>query len=130
MSIKLTTIPINDDIHIDDLWDLKGIVTIDRIGIWDLFPETNDQGFVENHTMSVDLTYFEERVINFVEVQHTQEEIGGIVKGWKVPSYNLIKGFGIENGKKSCEYQVFVDVDGRIQKVVILTERNCEIVLN
>ena len=53
-----------------------------------------------------------------------------IVEGWEVPSYNLIKGLGNSNGNKYCSYVVNIDEGGYVKSVVIMTERNCRLVLD
>ena len=50
--------------------------------------------------------------------QHTKEEIDEIVNKWKVPSYNLIKGLGEPNNKTFYSYQIFVDNDRNIDRLL------------
>ena len=103
------------------------------MGELNLFPESNDLGFIDRHMMFVDLNYFEGRIINYVEKNHSQEEIDEIVRLWKVPSYNLLKkrdSSGLNNGNKYCSYVVNIDEYGWLQSVVIMTERNCGYVLH
>ena len=85
---------------------------------------------VISYTMSINLTFYKEKITNFVESQHTQEEIDEIVSKWKVPSYNLIKGLGGSNGRTFCPYEFFVDNVGNVDRICIMTERNCHHLLN
>ena len=71
-----------------------------------------------------------ERITDFVESQHTQEEIDEIVRKWEVPNYNLIKGLGDSNGRTVCSYEFFVDDYGFIDRICIMTERNCNHLLD
>ena len=73
---------------------------------------------VISYTMSIDLTFFKEKITNFVVNQHTKEEIDEIVNKWKVPSYNLIKGLGDSNNKTFFSNQVFVDNDRNIDRLL------------
>ena len=50
--------------------------------------------------------------------QHTKEEIDEIVNKWKVPSYNLIKGLGDSNCGTFFSYQIFVDNDRNINRLL------------
>ena len=81
--------------------------------------------------MSIDLGYFEERIIDYVERNHPLD-LERIVEGWKVPFYNLIKELNTNGigGDKRCTYVMNVDMDGYVESVVIMTERNCGIVLD
>ena len=144
--IRMIKKPIEDKIHIDDLRSLE-MVSIDRLvnkksdrlehregkntTVWETVQTPNDQGFIDRHNMYVHLGYFEERIIEYVEKQHPLD-VQRIVENWEVPSYNLVKElntFGI-GGDKRCDYSVNVDKDGFVESIVIMTERNCEIVLN
>ena len=73
---------------------------------------------VISYTMSIDLTFFIEKITNFVESQHTKEAIDEIVSKWKVSSYNLIKGLGEPNNITFYSYQVFVDNDRNIDRLL------------
>jgi len=121
MSIRLITIPIDQNIHIEQLRDLDP-VTIDMFGDIEMEVKPNQ------HHMTVDLGYFEERIIDYVERNHPMD-LTKIVEEWEVPSYNLIKELGNSNGRKTSSYEVFVDKDGWIERIVIMTERNCRVVL-
>ena len=77
----------------------------------------------------VDLSYFEERIIDYVERNHPMD-LTKIVEEWEVPSYNLIKELGNSNGMNTSSYEVFVDKDGWVESIVIMTERNCRVVLD
>lgn len=141
--IKMTKIEVTDKIHIDDLRSLN-MVNIDRLvntgsgnregkntTVWETVQQPNELGFIDRHNMYVDLSYFEDRIIEYVEKQHPLD-VQRIVENWEVPSYNLVKelntlGIG---GDKRCDYSVFIDRDGFVESIVIMTERNCEIVLN
>ena len=73
MTIRMISIPISDEIHIDDLRQLINIVKIDMMGGWKLSPEPNDLGFIDQHWMFVDLSYFEGRrdwLINTLNYQY------------------------------------------------------------
>ena len=138
MSIKVT-----DNIHIDDLRSLD-MVNIDRLvhkgsghregkntTVWETVQQPNEQGFIDRHIMYVDLSYFEDKIIDYVERQHPLD-VQRIVENWEVPSYNLVKelntlGIG---GDKRCQYSVKIDRDGFVNSVVIMTERNCRYVLD
>lgn len=124
MSIRLITIPIDQNIHIDQLRDLDP-VTIDMFGDIEMEVKTN------RHHMTVDLRYFEERIIDYVERNHPMD-LTKIVEGWEVPSYNLIKELNTNGmgGDKRCTYVMNVDTDGYVESVVIMTERNCPYVLD
>ena len=122
MSIRLITIPIDQNIHIDQLRDLDP-VTIDMFG--DIEMEVK----LKQHHMTVDLGYFEERIIDYVERNHPLD-VERIVEEWEVPSYNLIKELGNSNGRKTSSYEVFVDKNGWVERIVIMTERNCRVVLD
>ena len=122
MSIRLITIPIDQNIHIDQLRDLDP-VTIDMWGEVEMEVQPN------RHHMTVDLGYFEERIIDYVERNHPLD-VERIVEEWEVPSYNLIKELGNSNGRKTSSYEVFVDKNGWVERIVIMTERNCRIVLD
>ena len=124
MSIRLITIPIDQNIHIDQLRDLDP-VTIDMWGEVEMEVQPN------RHHMTVDLGYFEERIIDYVERNHPMD-LTKIVEGWEVPSYNLIKELNTNGmgGDKRCTYVMNVDTDGYVESVVIMTERNCPYVLD
>ena len=119
--IRMDSIQITDKIHIDDLRGLDP-VTIDMFGNIEMEVKLNQ------HHMTVDLGYFEERIIDYVERNHPMD-LTKIVEEWEVPSYNLIKELGNSNGRKTSSYEVFIDKDGWIERIVIMTERNCRIVL-
>ena len=141
--IRMDSIQVTDKIHIDDLRSLD-MVNIDVLihkgsGIregknttmWETVQQKNEQGFIDRHNMYVDLSYFEDKIIDYVEKQHPLD-VQRIVENWEVPSYNLVKElntFGI-GGDKRCDYSVNIDKDGFVESIVIMTERNCEIVLN
>ena len=115
--------PIEDKIHIDDLRSLE-MVSIDMFGEIEMGVKQNQ------HHMSIDLSYFEDRIIEHVEKQHPLD-VQRIVENWEVPSYNLIKElntYGI-GGDKRCDYVVKIDKDRFINSIVIMTERNCRYVL-
>ena len=124
MSIRLITIPIDQNIHIDQLRDLDP-VTIDMFGDIEMEVKTN------RHHMTVDLRYFEERIIDYVERNHPMD-LTKIVEGWEVPSYNLIKELNTNGmgGDKRCDYSVNINKDGFVESIVIMTERNCPYVLD
>lgn len=138
--------PIEDKIHIDDLRSLM-MVSIDRLvhtgsgriedrerkntTVFETVQQPNEQGFIDRHNMYVDLSYFEDRIIEYVEKQHPLD-VQRIVENWEVPSYNLVKElntFGI-GGDKRCDYSVNIDKDGFVESIVIMTERNCPYVLD
>ena len=48
----------------------------------------------------------------------SEEAIDEIVNKWKVSSYNLIKGLGEPNNKTFYSYQVFVDNDRNIDRLL------------
>ena len=54
-----------------------------------------------------------------------------IVKGWEIPSYNLLKGLNLDGigGDRRCDYVVKIDKDGWVNSIVIMTERNCRHIL-
>ena len=124
MTIRMISIPISDEIHIDQLRDLDP-VTIDMWGEVEMEVQPN------RHHMTVDLGYFEERIIDYVERNHPMD-LTKIVEGWEVPSYNLIKELNTNGmgGDKRCTYVMNVDTDGYVESVVIMTERNCPYVLD
>ena len=119
--IRMDSIQVTDKIHMDDLRDLDP-VTIDMFGNIEMEVKPN------HHHMVVDLEYFQDRIIDYVERNHPMD-LTKIVEGWEVPSYNLIKELGNSNGRKTSSYEVFVDKDGWVERIVIMTERNCRIVL-
>ena len=119
--IRMDKIQVTDKIHIDQLRDLDS-VTIDMFGDIEMEVKLNQ------HHMTVDLGYFEERIIDYVERNHPMD-LTKLVEGWEVPSYNLIKELGNSNGRKTSSYEVFVDKDGWVERIVIMTERNCRVVL-
>ena len=140
--IRMMSIQVTDNIHIDDLRSLD-MVNIDRLvhkgsghregkntTVWETVQQPNEQGFIDRHIMYVDLSYFEDKIIDYVEKQHPLD-VQRIVENWEVPSYNLVKelntlGIG---GDKRCNYSVNIDRDGFVKSIVIMTERNCRIVL-
>ena len=93
MTIRMISIPISDEIHIDDLRDLDP-VTIDMFGDIEMEVKSNQ------HHMVVDLEYFQDRIIDYVERNHPLD-LTKIVEEWEVPSYNLIKELGNSNGMKT-----------------------------
>ena len=115
------SIQITDKINIDDLRSLD-MVSIDMFGDIEMEVKPNQ------HHMTVDLGYFEERIIDYVERNHPMD-LTKIVEGWEVPSYNLIKELGNSNGRKTSSYEVFVGKDGWVERIVIMTKRNCRVVL-
>ena len=119
--IRMDSIQITDKINIDDLRSLD-MVSIDMFGDIEMEVKPNQ------HHMTVDLGYFEERIIDYVERNHPMD-LTKIVEEWEVPSYNLIKELGNSNGRKTSSYEVFVDKDGWVERIVIMTERNCRVVL-
>ena len=136
--IRVDSIQINDKIHIDDLRSLD-MVNIDVLihkgsGIregknttmWETVQQKNEQGFIDRHNMYVDLSYFEDKIIDYVEKQHPLD-VQRIVENWEVPSYNLVKGLNTNGigGDKRCNYSVKIDRDGFVKSIVIMTERNC-----
>ena len=141
--IRMMSIKVTDNIHIDDLRSLD-MVNIDRLvhkgsghregkntTVWETVQQPNEQGFIDRHIMYVDLSYFEDKIIDYVERQHPLD-VQRIVENWEVPSYNLVKelntlGIG---GDKRCQYSVKIDRDGFVNSVVIMTERNCRYVLD
>ena len=141
--IRMMSIKVTDNIHIDDLRSLD-MVNIDRLvhkgsghregkntTVWETVQQPNEQGFIDRHIMYVDLSYFEDKIIDYVEKQHPLD-VQRIVENWEVPSYNLVKelntlGIG---GDKRCQYSVKIDRDGFVNSVVIMTERNCRYVLD
>ena len=140
--IRMMSIKVTDNIHIDDLRSLD-MVNIDRLvhkgsghregkntTVWETVQQPNEQGFIDRHIMYVDLSYFEDKIIDYVERQHPLD-VQRIVENWEVPSYNLVKelntlGIG---GDKRCQYSVKIDRDGFVKSIVIMTERNCKYVL-
>jgi len=141
--IRMMSIKVTDNIHIDDLRSLD-MVNIDRLvhkgsghregkntTVWETVQQPNEQGFIDRHIMYVDLSYFEDKIIDYVERQHPLD-VQRIVENWEVPSYNLVKelntlGIG---GDKRCQYSVKIDRDGFVNSVVIMTERNCRYILD
>ena len=87
--IRIDSIQINDKIHIDDLRSLD-IVNIDMWGEVAMEVQPN------RHHMNVDLSYFEDKIIDYVEKQHPLD-LQRIVENWEVPSYNKIKELGNSN---------------------------------
>ena len=140
--IRMMSREVTDNIHIDDLRSLD-MVNIDRLvhkgsghregkntTVWETVQQPNEQGFIDRHIMYVDLSYFEDKIIDYVERQHPLD-VQRIVENWEVPSYNLVKelntlGIG---GDKRCNYSVKIDRDGFVKSIVIMTERNCKYVL-
>jgi len=140
--IRMDSIQVTDKIHIDDLRSLN-MVNIDVLihkgsGIregkndteWNTVQQKNEQGFIDRHNMYVDLSYFEDKIIDYVEKQHPLD-VQRIVENWEVPSYNLVKGLNTNGigGDKRCNYSVKIDRDGFVKSIVIMTERNCRYVL-
>jgi hypothetical protein len=119
--IRMDSIHVTDKIHMDHLRDLDP-VTIDMFGVIEMEVKPNQ------HHMVVDLEYFQDRIIDYVERNHPMD-LTKIVEGWEVPSYNLIKELGNSNSMKTSSYEVFVDKDGWVERIVIMTERNCKVVL-
>ena len=122
--IRMDSIQVTDNIHIDDIRLLE-MVSIDMWNGVEMEVQPN------RHHMNVDLSYFKDKIIDYVEKQHPLD-LQRIVENWEVPSYNLIKelntnGIGTD---KRCDYVVNVDNDGYVKSVVIMTERNCGIILN
>ena len=141
--IRMKSIQVTDKIHIDDLRSLD-MVNIDRLvhkgsghregkntTVWETVQQPNEQGFIDRHIMYVDLSYFEDKIIDYVEKQHPLD-VQRIVENWEVPSYNLVKGLNLNGmgGDKRCQYSVKIDRDGFVNSVVIMTERNCRYVLD
>ena len=58
-------------------------------------------------------------------------DVDRIVKGWEIPSYNLLKGLNLDGigGDRRCDYVVKVDNDGWVKLIVITTERKSGFVL-
>jgi len=140
--IRMMSIKVTDNIHIDDLRSLD-MVNIDRLvhkgsghregkntTVWETVQQPNEQGFIDRHIMYVDLSYFEDKIIDYVEKQHPLD-VQRIVENWEVPSYNLVKGLNLNGmgGDKRCQYSVNIDRDGFVKSIVIMTERNCKYVL-
>ena len=140
--IRMDSIQVTDKIHIDDLRSLN-MVNIDVLihkgsGIregkndteWNTVQQKNEQGFIDRHIMYVDLSYFEDKIIDYVERQHPLD-VQRIVENWEVPSYNLVKELNTNGigGDKRCNYSVNIDKDGFVKSIVIMTERNCSFVL-
>ena len=143
--IRMTKIDVTDKIHIDDLRSLE-MVSIDRLvnkksdrlehregkntTVWETVQQPNEQGFIDRHIMYVDLSYFEDKIIDYVERQHPLD-VQRIVENWEVPSYNLVKELNTNGigGDKRCNYSVNIDKDGFVKSIVIMTERNCSFVL-
>ena len=143
--IRMTKIDVTDKIHIDDLRSLE-MVSIDRLvnkksntlkhregkntTVWETVQKPNEQGFIDRHNMYVVLSYFEDKIIDYVEKQHPLD-VQRIVENWEVPSYNLVEGLNLNGmgGDKRCNYVVNIDRDGFVKSIVIMTERNCRIVL-
>ena len=144
--IRMIKKPIEDKIHIDDLRSLE-MVSIDRLvhtgsgriedrerkntTVFETVQQPNEQGFIDRHNLYVDLSYFEDRIIEEVEKQHPLD-LQRIVENWEFPSYNLVKGINLGGlgGDKRCDYSVNVDKDGFVESIVIMTERNCPYVLD
>ncbi len=120
--ITMDSIEITDKIHMDQLRSLD-MVDIDMWGGIEMEVQP------DRHHMNVDLSYFEERIIDYVERNHPMD-LTKIVEEWEVPSYNLIKELGNSNGRKTSSYEVFVDKNGWVERIVIMTERNCRIALD
>jgi hypothetical protein len=140
--IRMMSIKVTDNIHIDDLRSLD-MVNIDRLvhkgsghregkntTVWETVQQPNEQGFIDRHIMYVDLSYFEDKIIDYVERQHPLD-VQRIVENWEVPSYNLVKELNTNGigGDKRCNYSVKIDRDGFVKSIVIMTERNCKYVL-
>ena len=83
------------------------------------------------HNINVDLSYFEDKIIYYDEKQDPLD-LQRIIENWEVPSYNLIKELNTNGigGDKRYTYVMNVDNDGYVESVVIMTERNCGIVLD
>jgi hypothetical protein len=144
--IRMIKKPIEDKIHIDDLRSLE-MVSIDRLvnkksdrlehregkntTVWETVQRPNEKGFIDRHNMYVDLSYFEDRIIEEVEKQHPLD-LQRIVEHWEFPSYNLIKGINLGGlgGDKRCDYVLKMNKDGFVESIVIMTERNCPYVLD
>ena len=122
--IRMDSIQSTDKIHMDQLRSLD-MVDIDMWGGIEMEVQP------DRHHMNVDLSYFEERIIDYVEKHHPLDVIK-IVENWEVPSYNLIKELNTNGvgGNKRCTYVMNVDNDGFVESIVIMTERNCGIVLD
>ena len=144
--IRMTKVDVTDKIHIDDLRSLE-MVSIDRLvhtgsgriedrerkntTVFETVQLPNDQGFIDRHNLYVDLSYFEDRIIEEVEKQHPLD-LQRIVENWEFPSYNLIKGINLGGlgGDKRCDYVLKMSKDGFVESIVIMTERNCRYVLD
>jgi len=63
----------------DEIRKLKSVVNIDKFGKWDLPVKRNEEGFVSQLKVCVELDFFKDRIIKYDENQHTQEEIDEIV---------------------------------------------------
>ena len=127
--IRMDSIQITDKIHMDQLRSLD-MVDIDMWGGVEMEKRPNDEGFIDSHNMFIDISFFESTVIEYVEKNHPLD-VDRIVKGWEIPSYNLLKGLNLNGigGDRRCDYVVKVDKDGWVQSIVIMTERNCGFVL-
>ena len=121
--IRMDSIQITDKIHMDQLRSLD-MVDIDMWGGVEMEKRPN------RHNMYVVLSYFEDKIIDYVEKQDPLD-VQRIVENWEVPSYNLVKGLNTNGigGDKRCNYVVNIDRDGFVKSIVIMTERNCRIVL-
>jgi len=127
--IRMDSIQITDKIHMDQLRSLD-MVDMDMWGGVEMEKRPNDEGFIDSHNMFIDISFFESTVIEYVEKNHPLD-VDRIVKGWEIPSYNLLKGLNLNGigGDRRCDYVVKVDKDGWVQSIVIMTERNCGFVL-
>jgi len=102
--IRMDSIQITDKIHMDQLRSLD-MVDIDMWGGVEMERQPNDEGFINSHMMFVDISFFESTVIEYVEKNHPLD-VDRIVKGWEIPSYNLLKGLNLNGmgGDKSKGY--------------------------
>jgi hypothetical protein len=103
---------------------------MDMWGGVEMEKQPNGQGFIDSHIMFVDISFFESTVIDYVEKNHPLD-MDRIVKGWEIPSYNLLKGLNLDGigGDRRCDYVVKIDKDGWVNSIVIMTERNCRHIL-
>ena len=95
--IRMDSIQVTDKIHIDDLRSLE-MVSIDRLvnkksntlkhregkntTVWETVQKPNEQGFIDRHNMYVVLSYFEDKIIDYVEKQHPLD-VQRIVENWE-----------------------------------------------
>jgi hypothetical protein len=126
MGIRMLNISINDKINVSDLKKLVDVVKIDKWGDVDMDVGPN------HHHMEISVKYFENEIIEYVEKNHPLD-VKRMVENYEVPSYNKLIGYKIEGNSISnnyCSYEVFVDDDGWLERIVVMTEKNCKVLLD